>query len=110
MKMKLAKVLLSNGERHVAIVEANGVQLLDLSQVENCHRLSDILYAPDPIGLAKFLIDTELPPVPFNQLEFLAPIDHQEVWAAGVTYKRSQVARMEESEAAASHYDQVYTA
>ena len=108
--MKLAKVLLSNGERHVAIVEANGVQLLDLSQVENCHRLSDILYAPDPIGLAKFLIDTELPPVPFNQLEFLAPIDHQEVWAAGVTYKRSQVARMEESEAAASHYDQVYTA
>ncbi|QDT91053.1 fumarylacetoacetate hydrolase family protein [Gimesia algae] len=108
--MKLAKVLLSNGERHIAIVEANGVQLLDLSQVENCHRMTDILHAPDPIGLAKFLIDTELPPVPFNQLEFLAPIDHQEVWAAGVTYKRSQVARMEESEAAASHYDQVYTA
>lgn len=108
--MKLAKVLLSNGERHVAIVEQNGVQLLDLTQVDHCHRLSDILFAPDPVGLAKFLIDTELPPVPFNQLEFLAPIDHQEVWAAGVTYKRSQVARMEESEAAASHYDQVYTA
>ncbi|QDU48509.1 fumarylacetoacetate hydrolase family protein [Gimesia panareensis] len=108
--MKLAKVLLSNGERHVAIVEENGVQLLDLSQVDNIHRLSDILYSPDPAGLAKFLIDKELPPVPFNQLEFLAPVDHQEVWAAGVTYKRSQVARMEESETAASHYDQVYTA
>ncbi|QDV18341.1 Fumarylacetoacetate (FAA) hydrolase family protein [Gimesia panareensis] len=108
--MKLAKVLLSNGERHVAIVEENGVQLLDLSQVDNIHRLSDILYSPDPAGLAKFLIDKELPPVPFNQLEFLAPVDFQEVWAAGVTYKRSQVARMEESETAASHYDQVYTA
>ncbi|QDT99517.1 fumarylacetoacetate hydrolase family protein [Gimesia aquarii] len=108
--MKLAKVLLSSGERHVAIVEENQVRLLDLTQVENCHRLSDILYAPDPAGLANFLIDTELPPVPLNQLEFLAPLDHQEVWAAGVTYKRSQVARMEESEAAASHYDQVYTA
>lgn len=108
--MKLAKVLLSNGERHVAIVEENGVQLLDLSQVDNIHRLSDILYSPDPTGLAKFLIDKELPPVPFNQLEFLAPVDYQEVWAAGVTYKRSQVARMEESETAASHYDQVYTA
>lgn len=108
--MKLAKVLLSNGERHVAIVEANGVQLLDLSQVDNIHRLSDILHSADPVGLAKFLIDKELPPVPFNQLEFLAPVDYQEVWAAGVTYKRSQVARMEESETAASHYDQVYTA
>jgi 2-dehydro-3-deoxy-D-arabinonate dehydratase len=40
----------------------------------------------------------------------LAPLDHQEVWAAGVTYKRSQVARMEESETGASHYDRVYTA
>ncbi|MCH9655370.1 MAG: fumarylacetoacetate hydrolase family protein [Planctomycetes bacterium] len=108
--MKLAKVLLSNGERHIAIVEENTVQLLDLSQVDSCHRMSDILYAPDPVGLSKFLVDTELPPVPFNQLEFLAPLDQQEVWAAGVTYKRSQVARMEESEAAASHYDQVYTA
>ena len=40
----------------------------------------------------------------------MAPIDQQEVWAAGVTYKRSQVARMEESEAGASHYDMVYSA
>jgi 2-dehydro-3-deoxy-D-arabinonate dehydratase len=40
----------------------------------------------------------------------LPPIDAQEVWAAGVTYKRSQTARMEESEAAASCYDRVYNA
>ena len=40
----------------------------------------------------------------------MAPIDQQEVWAAGVTYKRSQVARMEESKTGASHYDKVYTA
>ena len=39
-----------------------------------------------------------------------APIDHQEVWAAGVTYRRSRVARMEESRGAASFYDQVYAA
>ena len=32
------------------------------------------------------------------------------MWAAGVTYKRSQTARMEESEAAASCYDRVYQA
>lgn len=40
----------------------------------------------------------------------LAPIDLQEVWAAGVTYMRSRVARMEESEGAARFYDLVYDA
>jgi 2-dehydro-3-deoxy-D-arabinonate dehydratase len=40
----------------------------------------------------------------------LAPIDGQEVWAAGVTYERSRDARVEESEAAPSVYDLVYDA
>jgi 2-dehydro-3-deoxy-D-arabinonate dehydratase len=31
-----------------------------------------------------------------------APIDQQEVWAAGVTYNRSRVARMSESRRAGS--------
>jgi 2-dehydro-3-deoxy-D-arabinonate dehydratase len=38
-----------------------------------------------------------------------APIDVQEVWAAGVTYRRSRDARMEESEEK-SVYDRVYDA
>ena len=40
----------------------------------------------------------------------LAPIDSQEVWAAGVTYEVSREARMEESEAAADVYERVYDA
>lgn len=40
----------------------------------------------------------------------LPPIDLQEVWAAGVTYQRSKVARMEESVGAAQFYDAVYDA
>jgi 2-dehydro-3-deoxy-D-arabinonate dehydratase len=48
--------------------------------------------------------------IPLDAVRWLPPIDDQEVWAAGVTYKRSQTARMEESEAAASCYDRVYTA
>ncbi len=44
----------------------------------------------------------------------LAPIDQQEVWAAGVTYYRSRAARMAEAEASGggsgSFYDKVYTA
>jgi 2-dehydro-3-deoxy-D-arabinonate dehydratase len=39
----------------------------------------------------------------------LAPIDQQEVWAAGVTYSRSRDARMEESQEA-TVYDRVYAA
>lgn len=44
--------------------------------------------------------------------EILAPIESQEVWAAGVTYFRSRDARIEESKAtgAADCYDRVYTA
>jgi 2-dehydro-3-deoxy-D-arabinonate dehydratase len=42
----------------------------------------------------------------------VAPIEEQEVWAAGVTYYRSRTARMAESEASGgmSFYDRVYTA
>src|SRR5215469_11072791 len=47
-----------------------------------------------------------------GRTELLAPIECQEVWAAGVTYFRSRTARMEESEVAGggSFYDRVYTA
>jgi 2-dehydro-3-deoxy-D-arabinonate dehydratase len=44
--------------------------------------------------------------------QWLAPIENQEVWAAGVTYLRSRDARMEESKDAGggSFYDRVYDA
>jgi 2-dehydro-3-deoxy-D-arabinonate dehydratase len=40
----------------------------------------------------------------------LPPLEGQEVWAAGVTYRRSREARMEESEKEADVYDRVYRA
>jgi 2-dehydro-3-deoxy-D-arabinonate dehydratase len=45
-------------------------------------------------------------------VEFDAPIHGQEIWAAGVTYLRSKVARMEESKDAGGgdFYDKVYEA
>jgi len=48
----------------------------------------------------------------FHEGELLAPIDGQEVWAAGVTYYRSRGARMEESKDAGGgdFYDRVYSA
>lgn len=47
--------------------------------------------------------------VPVAAVEFAAPIDRQEVWAAGVTYLRSRDARMEES-TQRDVYDRVYDA
>lgn len=46
------------------------------------------------------------------QQQLLPPIGSQEIWAAGVTYYRSRVARMEESEdsGGATFYDKVYDA
>jgi len=47
-----------------------------------------------------------------KEVNLLAPISTQEVWAAGVTYLRSKVARMEESKDAGggSFYNKVYEA
>ena len=47
--------------------------------------------------------------IPIDEVTFDAPIDRQEVWAAGVTYLRSRDARMEES-SEKSVYDKVYDA
>jgi 2-dehydro-3-deoxy-D-arabinonate dehydratase len=48
----------------------------------------------------------------FSRSDLLAPIENQEVWAAGVTYFRSRSARMEESEShgGGDYYDRVYSA
>ncbi|MEY3173862.1 MAG: hypothetical protein RLZZ436_1776 [Planctomycetota bacterium] len=110
MPVRLCKIRLGDGSLRVAALHSDCVQLLDLTQIDNCHSLMDILNSADPAGLARFLLRPDAPLVPLSDVTILAPIDRQEVWAAGVTYKRSQIARMEESESAASHYDKVYTA
>lgn len=45
-----------------------------------------------------------------DEAALLAPLDVQEVWASGVTYLRSKVARVEESIGGGDFYDQVYEA
>ena len=49
---------------------------------------------------------------PVDERSILAPIGSQEVWAAGVTYRRSREARMDESKSAGGgdFYDRVYSA
>jgi len=73
-------------------------------------KLTRLLEAEDPVALVGHLAKLSLPRVPLAEIQLLAPVGWQEVWAAGVTYLRSKAARMEESDFSASAYDKVYAA
>ena len=94
----------------VVAVENGQVLVLDLGRDPAVASLADLLHGVNPVATARRLIETKVAPEPFGNQTFLAPIDRQEVWAAGVTYKRSKIAREEESRGAAQFYDKVYTA
>jgi 2-dehydro-3-deoxy-D-arabinonate dehydratase len=106
--MLLAKIRTPDGQSGPAAVDGSVAQLLrDPSRP----LLADYLEADSPAAAVEEAIGRGFAQsYPVQRVQFLAPIDQQEVWAAGVTYKRSQIARMEESETGASHYDRVYTA
>jgi len=61
-------------------------------------------------GITRFETREALPRLPFSAVQFCAPVEQQEIWAAGVTYLRSKTARMEESNFSATAYDKVYAA
>ncbi len=105
--MRLARILTSSGPT-VARVDETSATPIDLRSSGH-HSLSSLLSDPRLPELA-IALTASSDPISIPQVQWLPPIDDQEVWAAGVTYKRSQTARMEESEAAASCYDRVYTA
>ncbi|HUR56372.1 MAG TPA: fumarylacetoacetate hydrolase family protein [Opitutaceae bacterium] len=75
--------------------------------------LDDIFQSADPAALiARALADAEPVAASVSEWTLRAPLQSQEVWAAGVTYFRSRTARMEESKTAGggSFYDRVYEA
>ncbi len=71
--------------------------------------LTDLLDSTDPAKVVAALAPLA-PHVPLATTTLLAPVERQEVWAAGVTYLRSKTARMEESDFSATAYDRVYEA
>lgn len=104
--MKLAKYALPSGDAGVGQIVGDQLLPLDLSGGQ-FRSLFEILESDNPYEAVKILTQSEKA-VPVNSIRLLPPIDAQEVWAAGVTYKRSKTARMEESATAASCYDRVY--
>ena len=69
-----------------------------------------LLESDDVIGRLHAITCRGLPRLALSTIKLLAPVERQEVWAAGVTYLRSKKARMEESEFSATAYDRVYDA
>lgn len=104
--MQLAKLLNGQGQSVVGRVEGDRIAVLDL-EGQGFNTLASLLAATNLSTVVKSLVATG-ESIAVTAAKLLPPIDTQEVWAAGVTYKRSQTARMEESEAAASCYDRVY--
>jgi 2-dehydro-3-deoxy-D-arabinonate dehydratase len=104
--MKLLKFIDSTGVPRVGWLEQDHIAVLNLPQGPLA-TLADILESDSPSKSVEWLAESAAR-VPLQSVAILPPIDRQEVWAAGVTYKRSRTARMEESEAAASCYDRVY--
>lgn len=106
--MKLCRFENAQSEIHVGLIQ-NETTLYDLAPL-GVDRLTPLLERDD---LEKYLKELSArTPVtqPISGVRLLAPIEKQEVWAAGVTYLRSKKARMDESEHSATAYDLVYEA
>jgi 2-dehydro-3-deoxy-D-arabinonate dehydratase len=95
-------------EPRIGLVTA-GSALLDLTPA-GITSLHELLEADDPLARLRHLDQAGLPHLAMTDVQLLAPVEHQEVWAAGVTYLRSKTARMEESDFSATAYDRVYSA
>jgi len=90
-------VFVEDGGQHYLIANHSWAGLLSRDDLPEL--LSEFVAGGNPLG-------------GFHEGELLAPIEGQEVWAAGVTYYRSRGARMEESKDAGggNFYDRVYSA
>ena len=95
-------------EVRIGLVVSDSV-LLDLS-VAGITRLTPLLEEDDVVAKLGALVKSDLPRHALSEVRLLAPVEQQEVWAAGVTYLRSKVARMDESDFSATAYDKVYSA
>ena len=106
--MKICRFKDRHGEIRVGLV-ADDNALLDLTPV-GIVQLHPLLESDDAVSQLNQIGRQNLPRIALSEVQLCAPVERQEVWAAGVTYLRSKAARMEESDFSASAYDRVYAA
>jgi 2-dehydro-3-deoxy-D-arabinonate dehydratase len=103
----ICRFLAGDAQVRIGLVEEAGVVDLTPAGVTT---LSQVLESSDPILVLSRTDRESLPRIAMQDVIFRAPVEQQEVWAAGVTYLRSKTARMEESDFSATAYDRVYDA
>jgi 2-dehydro-3-deoxy-D-arabinonate dehydratase len=106
--MRLCRFKHHGQEARIGLVSEDST-LLDLTDV-GLTEMTPLLEADNPSAELQQLAKKNPRRLPLSEIQLLAPVERQEVWAAGVTYQRSKAARMEESEFSANAYDRVYAA
>jgi 2-dehydro-3-deoxy-D-arabinonate dehydratase len=106
--MKVCRFKNGDGPPRIGLISGDAF-VCDLTPAGLTH-LEALLEADDPTAHLDQCARKKLPRLPLAEVQLLAPVERQEVWAAGVTYLRSKTARMEESDFSANAYDRVYAA
>jgi 2-dehydro-3-deoxy-D-arabinonate dehydratase len=106
--MKICRFKNKTDEVRIGLVADNST-LHDLTPA-GITQLSSLLESENPVAQLNQIAGKNLPRIALAGVKLLAPVEWQEVWAAGVTYLRSKTARMEESDFSATAYDKVYAA
>ena len=106
--MRVCRFASGRGDICLGLVTDEQV-VLDLTSA-GLTSLTAVLESRDPVATVREAAHGSLPRHALADVRLLAPVERQEVWAAGVTYLRSKAARMEESDFSATAYDRVYEA
>jgi 2-dehydro-3-deoxy-D-arabinonate dehydratase len=106
--MNLCRFKNQSGEIRIGIVTGDS-NIIDLTPA-GITRMQPLLEDDDPVTQLNRIKPDKFPQVTLASVKLCAPVEQQEVWAAGVTYLRSKAARMEESDFSATAYDRVYAA
>jgi 2-dehydro-3-deoxy-D-arabinonate dehydratase len=106
--MKLCRFQTQPDQARIGLV-LDDRAILDLTAA-GISKMQPLLESADRLDQLAGIAKENLPRLDLAGVRLLAPVEHQEVWAAGVTYLRSKTARMQESDFSASAYDRVYDA
>jgi len=106
--MRVCRFLDAAGKVRVGLI-GDDSNVVDLSAA-GLESLTSLIESDDPLAALRKFTARGAHRVAMSSIKLLAPVERQEIWAAGVTYLRSRIARMEESSFSAVAYDRVYDA
>ena len=89
--MKICRFKNGSNEVRIGLI-ADDATLLDLTPA-GITELQPLLESDDPVAQLEQVVTRNLPRVALSGLKLCAPVEQQEVWAAGVTYLRSKKPR-----------------